>query len=1152
MGIAARLSLGLSLLVWAVLSSLPLAALAQTSSASGRSSPAPAQSSAKQGGAAAPTAESVQKSLDALGSRNLPEAERGALKQVLEQTLAQQQAADENASRLRQLKQTLDDAPARLEASRNELERIRSGADQAMPAGVADRSLAELEKLFEQRRARLAEWQKDLADANSQVIAAQTRPERGSQETIAGESRAKAIADALRTGREANRALTPERRDLLAAEAQALESRLQLLRQELAGNSVLLELNQARRDLLMERIARGEGVVQALQQSIGERRRAQSERAVAELAPGAPAAGGGLLARESELNRKLSEYLLGATDRLNDLNRRNLEARRQLDALKQVEQALEDQIGVLQGSRLLTRILYEQQRALPTLKFDGELADQLADLRLYQFEIDRYREDLVDPEALAARLIAEHPAEPVTEAIRQDLHALLATRGELLQRLTRELDALIGASFELQTSQKALRSTADDLRATLDEHMFWVPSNRPLDLGWLKAMPGMLERQLAGFSWRTTAAELGAALAARPMLLLPALLLAVGLWWRRAALARRLAALHGDVGNVRRDSQWHTPSAILLTLLGALPVGLALALSGFALRFDGRGRNPDLGEALLEMSLVWIVLHTAYRMLSRGGVAERHFGFDPARAATERVRTRRLGLVTLLLIAVATLAEKVPAALAEDVVGIVLLLGCLGLMAWQFGAPVRDEEGGRIPGFTLLALLALRLLPLALIAVVGLGYYYTALKLTGRLVDTLLVLVVWRVVEAGAVRSLAVAARRLAFQRALAKRQAAREEAARAEAVREEAAGGTAARESAEPPEPIEEPVLDMEQVNRQSLRLVRLGLFVLALLALYWVWSDLIGVTAYLDKVTLYQHESGAVGAQALVPISMLDVLGALAIAVLALVLARNLPGLLEVLVLSRMSLGQGSAYATTTLLSYLIVGIGAVSALSTLGVSWDKLQWLVAALGVGLGFGLQEVFANFVSGLIILFEKPVRIGDVVTIGNLSGTVSRIRIRATTITDFDHKEIIVPNKTFVTDQLVNWTLTDTVTRVTIKVGVGYGSDLDRVRSLLLKIAAENPRVLKEPEPMVVFTQFGASTLDHELRVHVRELVDRNAAVDEINRRIDRAFREEGIEIAFNQVEVTLRGADALAARPSPEDLREPGARMAGEGNTER
>ncbi len=128
-----------------------------------------------------------------------------------------------------------------------------------------------------------------------------------------------------------------------------------------------------------------------------------------------------------------------------------------------------------------------------------------------------------------------------------------------------------------------------------------------------------------------------------------------------------------------------------------------------------------------------------------------------------------------------------------------------------------------------------------------------------------------------------------------------------------------------------------------------------------------------------------------------------------------------------------------------------------------------------MGLGFGLQEIFANFVSGLIILFEKPVRIGDVVTIGNLSGTVSRIRIRATTITDFDHKEIIVPNKTFVTDQLLNWSLSDTVTRVTLRIGVRFGSDLERVRELLFAAARENPRVLKDPEPQVFFLNFGES-----------------------------------------------------------------------------
>ncbi|STV78988.1 potassium efflux system KefA protein / Small-conductance mechanosensitive channel [Klebsiella michiganensis] len=218
-----------------------------------------------------------------------------------------------------------------------------------------------------------------------------------------------------------------------------------------------------------------------------------------------------------------------------------------------------------------------------------------------------------------------------------------------------------------------------------------------------------------------------------------------------------------------------------------------------------------------------------------------------------------------------------------------------------------------------------------------------------------------------------------------------------------------------------------------------------------------------------------------------------------------------------------QGASYAITTILNYAIIVIGAMTVFGSLGVSWDKLQWLAAALSVGLGFGLQEIFGNFVSGLIILFERPVRIGDTVTIGTFSGTVSKIRIRATTITDFDRKEVIIPNKAFVTERLINWSLSDTVTRVVIRLGVAYGSDLDKVKEVLLQAAHEHPKVMQEPAPSVFFTTFGASTLDHELRLYVRELRDRSYAVDELNRAIDRLCRENNIDIAFNQLEVHLR-----------------------------
>ena len=141
--------------------------------------------------------------------------------------------------------------------------------------------------------------------------------------------------------------------------------------------------------------------------------------------------------------------------------------------------------------------------------------------------------------------------------------------------------------------------------------------------------------------------------------------------------------------------------------------------------------------------------------------------------------------------------------------------------------------------------------------------------------------------------------------------------------------------------------------------------------------------------------------------------------------------------------------------------------AAFSTLGLQWSNIQWLVAALSVGLGFGLQEIVANFISGIILLFERPIRVGDVVTVGDVSGTVTRIRIRATTIRDFEQKELLIPNKELITGRLLNWTLSDAVTRVFLTVGVTYGSDVEKAMALILEAAVENPLVLQDPEPLM-------------------------------------------------------------------------------------
>ena len=1060
----------------------------------------------------APLAAELRSRLDGLAERKLPEAEQRAVQQTLEQALASLERGEDFRARRAALESTLAGAPQDIERVKAELARLQ--ADDPRATGIApEAGITDLEAQLSAENATLATWQQRLNEANTLLVGARTSPERAQTEISTGQARMAEIETALAANREPGRdarTLTPDRQAALAAEWHALDAQIALRREELAGNNLLLDLGQARQDLATARIAHLEARIQALQAAINTRRSAQAAQTVETLARESERSTvtDSLIARETATNQQLSEYLLRATDHLNTLTQRNLAVRQQLDSLNRSSSLIDEQIEVLQGSLLLSRILLEQKRALPQPSVDTELADQIADIRLYQFEVNKQREQLGQPAAHAERLLAEAPPQEAREAVRTALVPLLATRAELLDRLNRELNALLNESITLQLSERQLQTSADRLRATLDEQMFWIPSNRPLNLDWLQAAPARLTAQFAAIPWQSVGAELAAGLKARPLLFLPVLLITLGLLSRRRWLRDKLDSLHADIGYVRRDSQRHTPVAILITLLLALPGSLLLWLAGLALQMDARGQNASLGHALIAMAHAWLVFYTAYRMLIPGGVAERHFQWPADRVRSLHRNLRKLGIVVLAVVAVVSIAEQQPEALGQDVLGIVILVVGYAVMAWLLARGMLHASlGERASPLHLLVGIALVLMPLALIGALAMGYYYTTLKLTGRLIDTLSVLIIWRVLEATLVRALAVAAHRLDYQRAVARREAAERE-GRGESDRDTVA---------------ETPMLDLAQVNQQSLRVLRLALLAGLLTALYWVWSDLLVVFAYLDTVTLYEYSSGSGDSAAMVPISLADLLGALVIAAIAFMLATNLPGLLEVLVLSRLKLAQGSAYAITTLLSYIIVGTGIVATLGTLGVSWDKLQWLVAALSVGLGFGLQEIFANFVSGLIILFERPARIGDTVTIGNLSGTVSRIQIRATTITDFDRKEIIVPNKSFITEQLINWSLTDTVTRITLKVGVSYGADLELTRKLLLQVAEDNPLVLNDPAPAVFFLSFGASTLDHELRVHVRNIDDRLAATDQLNRAIDRAFRENGVDIAFNQVDVHIR-----------------------------
>ncbi len=310
-----------------------------------------------------------------------------------------------------------------------------------------------------------------------------------------------------------------------------------------------------------------------------------------------------------------------------------------------------------------------------------------------------------------------------------------------------------------------------------------------------------------------------------------------------------------------------------------------------------------------------------------------------------------------------------------------------------------------------------------------------------------------------------------------------------------------------------------------------------------WFIWADVLPALHVLDRVELWQNieafaetvtatngTKSIVMTDQAVPTTLTDLLKAMLICVGTIMIGRRLPGFLELTVLDRLPFDRGGRQAIAILVRYAATLAGLLLACHIIRVSWSSVQWLAAAMTVGLGFGLQEIFANLVSGIIILFERPIRMGDLVTVGDLTGNVTKMQMRATTITDFDRRELIVPNKKFITDNVINWTLSDPISRVVLPVGVAYGSNIKQVESILMRIARDCSYVMEEPGPTTLFKGFADSTLDVQLRVFIPTRDCYADVVNEINRAIAKEFETAGIEIAFPQRDLHIKSVESLEA----------------------
>lgn len=581
-------------------------------------------------------------------------------------------------------------------------------------------------------------------------------------------------------------------------------------------------------------------------------------------------------------------------------------------------------------------------------------------------------------------------------------------------------------------------------------------------------------------------------------------------------------------GATESKTAWSTVMQLTGPVVLALPGPIALWVVASWLRGEvGQGGSQVLAQALQVTAVAWFVAAALSGGFRRHGIAEGLLGFGEA--STKVVR-RQLSvfqsLIVPLVFPLAWLAatrDPRSGAVMERVLFITIQL----MLAYLLHRLLRPSSG-------VLANVLVRLptswpsrlrpvwyllgigFPITLAVLTCLGYYYTAWQLLQRALFSVAMVAI-------ACTLYVVGTRRRPARPGVVRR-------------RTESTVSAAGRFEA-------------------SWHSLLGGVLSLAVLGAMWfTWSDTFSALQILDRVELWTttasvthtatNNDGEMVQQSVpetVPITLADLGVCVILFVVAFFAGRTLPALLDVAVISRLPFDHGARHAVLIICRYLVVLFGGVVALRSIGVSWSSVQWLAAAMTVGLGFGLQEIFANLVSGLIILFERPIRIGDLVTVGGTTGKVTKMQIRATTITDFDRRELVVPNKKFITEDVVNWTLSDPITRFVIPVGISYSSNPTEAQQILLRLAKQHPNVMDEPAASAVFTSFGASTLDMELRAFLPTRDNYPTVVHELNVAIEREFREAGLEIAFPQQDLHIRSLPAnvsISARPAVSETR--------------
>lgn len=715
----------------------------------------------------------------------------------------------------------------------------------------------------------------------------------------------------------------------------------------------------------------------------------------------------------------------------------------------------------------------------------------------------------------------------LTEADISALRSLHNRRRLILSEVSDAAATRAANLASLQTLQSDLVNKTKILTETLNRNLLWLPSIDPISTAWpLKTLRGF-EKLFSFENLKTVWTLFIQSIRAHLPIVLLAILAITALVFIRQRLMDDIRSRVSAIGRVQKDSYWHTPLTILMCAIRALPLPLFFALISLLLFLTN---NSDIAVLCFTRLFAYLAFFTftfnLWREWNRDdSLFDAHFGVpdDIRHSVRDQLRWFVPAVaVSTSLIILAPDTQDVDIFEGIGVLGFIVTTILVTIFVykvlWQGQDDIskyfsRDNVLVRHRRLFFGVLVGLPILGAMLAA---LGYFDTANELLYRVFLSVQIVVLTSVFHGLTRRTVSVAQRRVALQQAIERR----EKLVQARKDKEDAE----VRGEAAPLPQINYKEIDVDVISRQTSQL----LFTITAIAfgvfMWMIWRDLLPALAIFDDIKIgnYSQLASDGAGMEMLSITLWDLLQFGIIILFTIIAAKNLPGFLDIFILNRTKLEAGTKYAVKTVLGYAIIVIGFLMAFDQLGTQWSQLQWVVAALGVGIGFGLQEIIANFISGLIILFERPVRVGDYVTIGDQSGTVARIKIRATTLSDLDNREILIPNKELITGRVTNWTLSNSITRLTVSVGIAYGSDTDAARDIMLNVLKKSDTILNTPSPQVLFTGFGDSSLNFEMRVFLKSFEERWPARHMIHTEVNKELEKAGISIPFPQRDLNI------------------------------